>query len=143
MKYNKKNIDSTKVREVAERYRISLLAASVLVRRGIADDPGEVAFVLEEDLKYTHNPFLFNEMEDVVDRIHAASDEGEKVIVFGDRDVDGITSTVLIVNKLKEMGIDVSWSLPSGDEPYGITEEKVKCVAVNDGTRMNTVECGI
>ena len=143
MKYNKKNIDSVKVREASERYRISLLAASVLVRRGIADDPGEVAFVLEEDLKYTHNPFLFNEMEDVVDRIHAASDEGEKVIVFGDRDVDGITSTVLIVNKLREMGIDVSWSLPSGDEPYGITEEKVRLFAEEDGTLMITVDCGI
>ena len=143
MKYNKKKIDSVKVREASERYKISLLAASVLVRRGYADDPKEVAFVLEEDLKYTHNPFLFDAMEDVVDRIHAASDEGEKVIVFGDRDVDGITSTVLIVNKLKEMGIDVVWSLPSGDDPYGITEEKVRNFAESDGTLMITVDCGI
>ncbi len=143
MKYNKKEIDSIQVRETAERYKISLLAASVLVRRGWAENPEEVSFILEDDLKYTHNPFLFHEMEDVVDRIHAAKDEGEKVIVFGDRDVDGITSTVLIVNKLKEMGIDVSWSLPSGDDPYGITDEKVKLFAENDGTLMITVDCGI
>ncbi len=143
MKYNKKEIDSSKVRETAERYKISLLAASVLVRRGIADNPDEVSFVLEDDLKYVHNPFLFHEMEDVVDRIHAASDEGERVIIFGDRDVDGITSTVLLANKLGEMGIDVSWSLPSGDDPYGITEEKVKDFAGNDGTLMITVDCGI
>ncbi len=114
-----------------------------MVRRGWAENPEEVSFILEEDLKYIHNPFLFVEMEDAVDRIHAACDEGEKVIVFGDRDVDGITSTVLIVNKLKEMGIDVSWSLPSGDDPYGITEEKVKSFADNDGTLMITVDCGI
>ena len=143
MKYNKQDIDSAFVRETAERYKISLLSASVMARRGWAENPEEVSFILEEDLKYIHNPFLFSEMEDAVDRIHAASDEGEKVIVFGDRDVDGITSTVLIVNKLKEMGIDVSWSLPSGDEPYGITEEKVKSFAENDGTLMITVDCGI
>ena len=142
MKFNKKEIDVEIVRGIADRYRISLLFASILVRRGITD-PGEICFILEEDLKYTHNPFLFEEMEDVVDRVHAAADEGEKVIVFGDRDVDGITSTVLIVNKLKEMGIDVVWSLPSGDDPYGITLEKVREFAENDGTLMITVDCGI
>lgn len=142
MKYNKKPIDSDSVKEISSRYNISLLLSSILVRRGITK-PEDIVFVLEEDLKYIHNPFLFHEMEDVVDRIHAAADEGEKIIVFGDRDADGITSTVLIVKKLKEMGIDVSWSLPSGDEPYGITEEKVREFAENDGTLIITVDCGI
>ena len=142
MKYNKKQIDIDLVKEISARYKITLLLASILVRRNIIN-PEDIMFILESDMRYVHNPFLFYEMEDVVDRIHSAADEGEKVIVFGDRDTDGITSTVLIVNKLKEMGIDVSWSLPSGDDPYGFTEKKVEDFANKDGSLIITVDCGI
>jgi len=142
MKYNKKQIDADLVKEISARYKIPLLLASILVRRKIID-PEDIMFILENDMKYMHNPFLFYEMEDVVDRIHSAADEGEKVIVFGDRDTDGITSTVLLVNKLKEMGIDAAWSLPSGDDPYGFTEKKVEDFAKQDGSLIITVDCGI
>ncbi|MCL2481685.1 MAG: single-stranded-DNA-specific exonuclease RecJ [Spirochaetaceae bacterium] len=142
MKYNKKQIDTDLVKEISARYKTTLLLASILVRRNIIK-PEDIMFILENDMKYMHNPFLFYEMEDVVDRIHSAADEGEKVIVFGDRDTDGITSTVLLVNKLKEMGIDATWSLPSGDDPYGFTDKKVEDFAKQDGSLIITVDCGI
>ncbi|MCL2791657.1 MAG: single-stranded-DNA-specific exonuclease RecJ [Spirochaetaceae bacterium] len=142
MKFNKKQIDIDLVKEISARYKVSLLLASILVRRNIVN-PEDVMFILENDMKYVHNPFLFHEMEDVVDRIHCAADEGEKVVVFGDRDTDGITSTVLLVNKLKEMGIDVSWFLPAGNDPYGFSEKKVEDFAKQNGSLIITVDCGI
>ena len=51
-------------------------------------------------------------MEDAVDRILDAKDEGEKVLIFGDRDVDGITSTTLLFQYLSSSGMDVKWKLP-------------------------------
>lgn len=142
MKYNKKQIDADLVKEISTRYKISLLLSSILVRRNITA-PEDIMFILENEMRYTHNPFLFYGMEDVVERIHSASDEGEKVIVFGDRDADGIASTFLLVNKLREMGCDVCWSLPSGDDPYGFTEKKVEDFAKQDGSLIITVDCGI
>jgi len=142
MIWNKKEIQRDAVRELSERFGIDLLSASVFCRRGITD-PEELRFYLEEDLRFLHNPFLFDEMEDAVDRIIAAKEEGENVLVFGDRDADGITSTVLLVNALRAMGISVSWNLPKGDEPYGLTTEAIDRFAEQDGTLILTVDCGI
>lgn len=141
MKWNKKQISGGLVRETADRYGIDLLTASILHRREILI-PGEVQFFLEEDVRYLHNPFLFSEMEDAVDRIMAAREEGEKVLVFGDRDVDGITSITLMVEILEEMGIDVTWKLPIGDDPYSLTIEVVEEFARSGGTLIITVDCG-
>ncbi|MDR1931512.1 MAG: single-stranded-DNA-specific exonuclease RecJ [Spirochaetales bacterium] len=142
MIWEKVPLDQAKVRKIAERYGINLLTASILARRGI-EDPEDMMFYLETDLRFLHNPFLFVEMEDAVDRILAAKEEGEKVLIFGDRDVDGITSIALLVRTLKAMGIHVSWRLPMGDEPYGLTLEAVEEFAAQDGTLIITVDCGI
>ena len=142
MMWNKKEIQRDQVRELSERYGIDLMSASVFCRRGVTD-PEDLKFYLEDDLRFLHNPFLFDEMEDAVDRILAAKDEGENLLVFGDRDADGITSTVLMVNALRDMGLSVNWVLPRGDEPYGLTREAVDRFAAQDGTLIITVDCGI
>ena len=61
-------------------------------------------------------------MEMFCDRINSAVESGEKVRVFGDRDVDGITSTVLMVQELKSLGLDVTYTIPTGDETYGFSK---------------------
>ena len=100
---------------MARRYEIDLLAASILARRGITA-PEAVRFFLEDDLRGLHNPFLMSSMTEGVERINAAVDSGEKILIFGDRDVDGITSTVLLFEALKEMGAEVEWMLPEGED---------------------------
>jgi len=142
MQWNKKPIESDKVREVAAHYSIDLLTASILVRRGILE-PGELCFFLENDLRFLHNPFSFEEMEETADRILQAGIENEKVLVFGDRDVDGITSIVLMVEELRSREIETVWSLPSGDEPYGLSMKAVEEFAAQNGTLIITVDCGI
>jgi single-stranded-DNA-specific exonuclease len=119
MNWNKKDVSPQAVKELATRYGLDLLSASIFARRGITD-PAELLYYLEDDPRYLRNPFLFAQMEDAVDRIHLAADEGEKVLVFGDRDTDGVTSTALMVEALGELGIEASWRVPLASEPYGL-----------------------
>ncbi|MGD0724659.1 MAG: single-stranded-DNA-specific exonuclease RecJ, partial [Spirochaetia bacterium] len=114
MIWNKTPVDAQTVKELARRYEIELLSAAILTRRGITA-PGPLRFVLESDPRFLHNPFLMASMSDAVERIDAAVDSGEKILIFGDRDVDGITATVLLYEALAEMEADVQWMLPGGD----------------------------
>ncbi|MBR7065036.1 MAG: single-stranded-DNA-specific exonuclease RecJ, partial [Treponema sp.] len=90
-----------------------------------------------------HNPFLFKNMEDAVDRILDAKEEGEKILIFGDRDVDGVTATSILYNYLESNGYDVSWRIPIGEESYGLSMNAVEEFAKNYGTLIITVDCGI
>jgi single-stranded-DNA-specific exonuclease len=141
MIWEKRDIDPVKVRELSATYEVDLLSASILARRGVTEG-GELLYYLEDDVRHLHNPFLFDEMEDAVDRILLARTEGEKVLVYGDRDVDGITSIAIVVDTLTAMGIDVSWGLPMGDEPYGLTTELVEAQTAQDITLIIAVDCG-
>lgn len=141
MIWEKADIDPTEVRELAKGYNIDLLPAAILTRRGITSSE-ELPYFLEEDIRYLHNPFLFDEMEDAVDRVQAAKSEGEKVLVYGDNDVDGVTSTAIMVRTLQELGLEVQWRIPLGEEPYGLTRDAVQAFAGNDGTLIVTVDCG-
>ena len=142
MKWEKKEISPEKVKEIAEKYGCDLLTASILARRGLFQ--GEAAmFVLEDDVRHLRNPFGLPDMEDAVERILAAREEGEKVMIFGDSDVDGITGTVLLTRYLKSLGMDVCWRIPAGDEPYGLSMNAVEKFAAEYGTLIITVDCGI
>ncbi|MGA2548431.1 MAG: single-stranded-DNA-specific exonuclease RecJ [Rectinemataceae bacterium] len=142
MKWNKKEVSPLSVKELSTRFGLDLLTASILVRRGITD-PAELLYFLEDDPRYLRNPFLFSQMEDAVDRIFLAADEGEKVLVFGDRDTDGVTSTVLMVEALLEAGIEASWRVPLAREAYGLSIAAVEEFAAAGGTLIITVDCGI
>ena len=82
-------------------------------------------------------------MEDAVERILQAKEEGEKVLIFGDSDVDGVTSTAILYEQLVKMGIDVSWRLPLEDDGYGLNIAAIDDFAAQDGTLIITVDCGI
>ena len=98
-KWIKKEIQKETVVDISKKYGIDSLTASIFTRRGITDGK-DLIFFLEDDMRFLHNPFLFNQMEDAVDRILDAKDEGEKVLIFGDRDVDGITSIAILYKHL-------------------------------------------
>jgi len=142
MNWEKKDIPPEKVKEISSKYGCDLLTASILTRRGITNG-GSIKFFLEEDDRFLHNPFEFPGMEDAVERILAAKEEGEKVLVFGDNDVDGITGTVLLTEYLESMGLDVTWRIPGADDPYGLSLEAVEEFAAAYGTLIITVDCGI
>ncbi|MCR4626138.1 MAG: single-stranded-DNA-specific exonuclease RecJ [Treponema sp.] len=140
--WNKKSVSVEVVKELCERYKIDPVSASIFARRQITEGK-DLLYFLENDLRFQHCPFLFSEMEDAVDRILAAKEEGEKVLIFGDRDVDGVSSTTILYDCLKEMGLDVHWSIPMGDDTYGLNKKIIDAFAAQNGTLIITVDCGI
>ncbi|MDR3147011.1 MAG: single-stranded-DNA-specific exonuclease RecJ [Treponema sp.] len=140
--WQKRDISPDLVKSVDAKYHCGPITASILVRRGFTE--GEtIRYFLENDPRYLRNPFDLPGMEDAVDRILNAKEEGERVLIFGDRDVDGITSTVLIWETLSAMGLEPHWRLPRGDESYGLSRQAVEEFAADSGTLIITVDCGI
>ena len=142
MRWEKKEISAEQVKEISAKYGCDLLAASILLRRGFCTGDS-IRYFLEDDLMSLRNPFAMDGMEDAVERILAAREEEEKVLVFGDGDVDGITATALLTGYLESLGMAVTWRIPTGDESYGLSTEAVNEFAANDGTLIITVDCGI
>lgn len=142
MKWLKSSLAKGLVQDIKTRYGCNFLEATFLGRRGILEGP-KVLYYLEEDVRFLHNPFLFRDMEDAADRLLDAIEEKEKVLIFGDRDVDGITSVTLLYETFSELGMDVSWKIPVGDECYGLSAEAVEQHKQSGGTLIVTVDCGI
>ena len=141
-KWVKKPVTKQQIEPLCNSFNITPLLASVFVRRGITEGR-DLLYYLEDDLRFQHNPFCFSGMEDAVERILQAKEEGEKVLIFGDSDVDGVTSTAILYEQLVKMGIDVQWRLPLEDDGYGLNIAAIDDFAAQDGTLIITVDCGI
>ena len=135
--------DDEKVRELKEKYKINSLLAAILVNRGITDEE-KIRKFLEPTRQDFYNPYLMKDMEIAVNRIIKAIESQEKVIIYGDYDVDGITSITVLKKFLKDVGLEVSYYIPNRlDEGYGLNKNAVEKI-VNEGyTLMITVDCGI
>ena len=140
--WEKKAVDRAQVESLQKRYGIDALTASILLRRNIVDGK-DLLYYMEDDLRFQHNPFTFTYMEDAVDRILAAREEKEKVLIFGDRDVDGVSATTVLYDCLEELGLDIQFKLPGGDDAYGLSMAAVDDFARDNGTLIITVDCGI
>ena len=140
--WTKKNVTRQEIDPLCSAYKIDQILASIFVRRGITKG-SDILYYLEKDLRFQHEPFLLPNMEDAVERILQAEEEGEKVLIFGDSDADGVTSTAILYTYLKSRNIDVSWRVPVGEEPYGLTVQAVDDFYQKDGSLIITVDCGI
>ena len=140
--WRKKEVSREAVKALCDLYGVDALTASIMVRRGITQAK-DVLYFKESDLRFLHNPFLFSNMEDAVDRITSAKEEGEKILIFGDRDVDGVSATAILYTYLQKSGYDVSWRLPVGDDAYGLSMQAVDDFAKDYGSLIITVDCGI
>lgn len=138
----KSSVTKEQIEPLCKKYGIDQLLASIFVRRGITHGQ-DILYYLESDLRFQHNPFLFNSMEDAVERIIQAQEEGEKVLIFGDRDVDGVTSTTILYEYLKDHKVDVQCRLPLESDGYGLSKKAVEEFAAQNGTLIITVDCGI
>ena len=94
-------------------------------------------------LKELHDPNLFKEIDKAVERIKQAIEKREKVMIFGDYDVDGITSTALMYNFLQKSGVDVNYTLPNREKDgYGLKDYFIRQFKEDNIDLLITVDCG-
>ncbi|MBR3147860.1 MAG: single-stranded-DNA-specific exonuclease RecJ [Alphaproteobacteria bacterium] len=120
------------------------LVKNILASRGVVGDEAVDRFLHPSIKEYMPDPSVLKDM-DIATRVIADSIcNGEKIAIYGDYDVDGITSTAIFVKYLRGIGVDVSWHLPTREgEGYGLNIAAVEQIA-NAGVKlMITVDCGI
>lgn len=139
----KKVLDEGSVTILSEALRITPRAARLLVRRGIAD-PEAAKRYLEPKLTDLPDPFLMKGIERAANRLADAIKNQEKITLYGDYDVDGVTSSSLLASFLKLHGVEASVYIPKRlVEGYGLNQEAVEKIAA-DGTKvLVTLDCGI
>lgn len=141
-KWRIKENDTQRIEEIKNKYNVNKLVAQKLAENKLSDE--EIKVFLNPTRKDFHNPFLLPDMEKAVDRILKAMENKEKIVVYGDYDADGITSTTIIKRFMKDRGIDVGTYIPNRlDEGYGLNEEAIKEIASEKYNLMITVDCGI
>ncbi len=137
------DIDEEQVKKISSKYNITELLAKVLINRGITTDEDIRAF-LEPTRNDFYDPFLLPDMEKAVNRIIEAINNKEKVMIYGDYDVDGITSVTVLKKFLKERGLETGYYIPNRlEEGYGLNKEAIKKIIEQKYTLIITVDCGI
>ena len=136
-------IDPRAVEALAAALQIASPAAKVLVRRGFAD-PAAARRFLNPSLDHLLDPFLMLGMEPAIERLRRAIREGEKILIYGDYDVDGTTSVVLLTKALQLAGGAAGYHVPHRlKEGYGMRPEVVEAAAAQGVTLMISVDTGI
>ena len=137
------DIDENMVENIMKKHNISRLIAQVLVNRGIVEEK-EIQVFLNPTRNDFTDPFLMKDMDKATERIIEAINKKEKIIIYGDYDVDGITSITVLKKFLEERGIEVDSYIPNRlEEGYGLNKEAIKQISDNKYTLMITVDCGI
>jgi single-stranded-DNA-specific exonuclease len=117
--------------------------ATVLVNRGIRTAQ-EAAFFLYGSLNDLHDPFLMRGMKEAVERILQAVSRKEKIVVFGDYDVDGMLSVVMLVKTLRTLGVEVDYFIPERmKDGYGLKAHHLPRVLEMKANLLISVDCGI
>lgn len=145
MRFKKWNIGTPAERDVAllRSAGYPYLLSTVLAARGVTTAEA-AAEALERDRSLSMSPMLMRDMDKAVARIQRAISQGETIAVFGDYDVDGITSTVLLMDYLKSCGVRCLRHIPRRiEEGYGLSKEAIQGLRDQGATLMITVDCGI
>ncbi|MCT4543740.1 MAG: single-stranded-DNA-specific exonuclease RecJ [Vallitalea sp.] len=141
--WNIKNNNDKLVNDLAKEYKFSTIVATILANRNIVMKEDIIRF-LHVDRDKFYDPFLMKDMEKGVNRIIQAIDSKEKVTIYGDYDVDGITSTSILYMYLKENGVDVDYYIPNRlEEGYGVNEKALEKISLNETRLVITVDTGI
>ena len=135
--------DIDKVNDISKEFNISNLLAKILVNRGITDSK-KIEVFLNPTRNDFYDPFLMPDMEKTVERIITAINNKEKTIIFGDYDVDGITSITVLKKYLEERGLAADYYIPNRlEEGYGLNEDAIKKIIEDKYSLVITVDCGI
>ncbi len=136
--------ENTKLREkLAKNLRISAITAQILINRGIENE-AEANLFLNSSLFDLPSPYLMKGMDKAVERIKKAIEGKEKIAIYGDYDVDGVTSTALLYTFLRNLGAEVIYYNPDRlKEGYGVNIDAVKKLVGDGVTLIISGDCGI
>jgi len=135
--------DTAVVKQLSAALGISEALANIMVQRNITT-PDEALTFFEPDLGYLHDPFLMKDMNIAVERISTAIKKNEKILVYGDYDVDGTTAVALMYSFLKEQYSNVEYYIPDRyKEGYGVSFLGIDFAFQTNCKIMITLDCGI
>lgn len=140
-----KDVDNQVVRSLSESLGIDEILANLLVQRGITTYD-EAKNFFRPSLEHLHDPFLMKDMDKAVDRLQKAMNDGEKILIYGDYDVDGTTAVALIYTYLKNFvnKKKIEFYIPDRyDEGYGISYKGIDYAAENGFGLVIVLDCGI
>ncbi len=133
----------TAIEKLARDLNISRVTASLIYNRGFRDAESGTAFMNPTE-EILHDPFLLKDMDKAVKRISKAIERGEKITVYGDYDVDGVTSVTLLYLYLKSLGAFVNYYIPlRAKEGYGVSRSAIDTLSRNGTKLIITVDTGI
>lgn len=125
-----------------KKYQLTPIIKKLLESKSITDDES-IKAILDETI-INHDPWLLSDMEKAVTRINEAIDKNERILVYGDYDADGVTSTTILVNTLQTLGAEVGWYIPNRfSEGYGPNELAFRNAYDEDVSLIITVDNGI
>jgi len=137
------DVDSQAVATLQETLQVQPVIARLLYQRGITT-PEQARAFFNPDRSALHDPFLFKDMKVAVDRVIEALQERQSIYVFGDYDVDGVTSASLLYLFFRDLGGDVRYYIPNRqNEGYGLSIEGIETAARDGAQLIVTVDCGI
>ncbi|MGN1219836.1 MAG: single-stranded-DNA-specific exonuclease RecJ [Candidatus Cryptobacteroides sp.] len=139
----KENADAETVSQLSSELGVDPVLSELLVQRGVRTFQQARSF-FRPDLGNLYDPFLMKDMDKAVERLRKAVTSGEKILVYGDYDVDGTTAVSLVYSFLSNLTRDVDFYIPERyDEGYGVSYKGIDWASENGFTLIITLDCGI
>lgn len=142
----KKQPDDGQAQDLASKVGVSPIIARLLIQRGV-DTPEAADDFFNPNLRSLHDPFLMRDMDRAVDRVKSALDNGERILVYGDYDVDGVTAVALVYQTLSRMTSApdrLGFYIPDRfNEGYGISRQGVEHAHKGGYSLVIALDCGI
>jgi single-stranded-DNA-specific exonuclease len=139
----KKVLDQSQIDQLAEAINVNTVLATMLVSRNV-DNFEKAKIFFRPEFDQLHDPFLMQDMKEAVDRIESAIEKGEKILVYGDYDVDGTTSVAMMYHFLSTIYDQVAFYIPDRyKEGYGISKQGVQWAIDNGYSLIISLDCGI
>jgi single-stranded-DNA-specific exonuclease len=135
--------DKNKIEEIKNKYKVNQLLATILANRNILKEE-DIRLFLNPTRNDFYNPFLITDMDIAVNRIIKAIENKENITIYGDYDVDGITSITVLKSFLNDIGVETNTYIPNRlIEGYGLNKEAIDKISKKGCNLMITVDCGI
>jgi single-stranded-DNA-specific exonuclease len=135
--------DKDAVRQMAAQLNIDPVLSTLLLQRNIQTFD-QAKYFFRPDLRHLHDPFLMTDMEKAITRIEEAMAGGEKILIFGDYDVDGTTAVALVYSFFNKQYPNLEYYIPDRyKEGYGISTQGIDYAAENGFSLVIALDCGI